>query len=343
MPGRSYVSLRDVARATGYSPATVSYALNHRGRISKERRDEILSAAERMGYRANKLIGAEASGKFGEDTAHRLLPIAMLTREPGSRRAASPMPAALRKEAERNGFAIECIDTLQHPDPQQLSRRLYDQGVQGLLLHRNLVDDDFWTRFDFRPFAVVNLDHLLHRRLPCFHHVRLSRFDHFQKAWRRCEQAGYRRIGTIFYAHPGGRPDNDRLLASQLLARERTQSRDRVPALTFRSFHEIGTARFEKRVQVYVEKKRPDCLLVQNPQIARLVRDFPVVTLTGAAGNLTGFRNLAARQHHHELTLLLRLIRTQQLGKQPHPHQVIVPGEWHAGRSLPKCNERSAS
>lgn len=50
------VSIRDIAAATGYSPATVSNVLNKKGNVSAKASSIILDAVQRMGYhRANQL------------------------------------------------------------------------------------------------------------------------------------------------------------------------------------------------------------------------------------------------------------------------------------------------
>ncbi|KGM13611.1 LacI family transcriptional regulator [Cellulomonas bogoriensis 69B4 = DSM 16987] len=48
------VTLRDVARAAGVSPATASRALSAPGRVGAERRERVHEAAARLGYRAHQ-------------------------------------------------------------------------------------------------------------------------------------------------------------------------------------------------------------------------------------------------------------------------------------------------
>ena len=44
------VSVREISRATGFSPATVSNALNHKRNVSEETAEKIRAAAKAMGY-----------------------------------------------------------------------------------------------------------------------------------------------------------------------------------------------------------------------------------------------------------------------------------------------------
>ena len=43
------VSIRDLSKMTGFSPATISNALNHKKGVNKETAEEILSSGERDG------------------------------------------------------------------------------------------------------------------------------------------------------------------------------------------------------------------------------------------------------------------------------------------------------
>jgi DNA-binding LacI/PurR family transcriptional regulator len=57
------VRLIEVARATGFSTATVSQALNGTGRLPESTRTVIRAASEELGYRPNRIARSLASGK----------------------------------------------------------------------------------------------------------------------------------------------------------------------------------------------------------------------------------------------------------------------------------------
>lgn len=50
------VSVRKISEATGFSPATVSNALNRKKGVNKETAEKILRAASEMGYRMDEKI-----------------------------------------------------------------------------------------------------------------------------------------------------------------------------------------------------------------------------------------------------------------------------------------------
>ena len=57
----SRVTMRDVARALGVDPSTVSLALRAHPKIPAETRERIRRAAEKLGYTPDPMLGALAS------------------------------------------------------------------------------------------------------------------------------------------------------------------------------------------------------------------------------------------------------------------------------------------
>ena len=50
------VSIRKISEITGFSPATVSNALNHKRGVNKETAERILKTAEELGYHTDEKI-----------------------------------------------------------------------------------------------------------------------------------------------------------------------------------------------------------------------------------------------------------------------------------------------
>ncbi len=68
------VTLRDIARETGYSVTTVSRALNDYDDVSPETKEIIRTAAERLGYHPN--ITAQSLQRRRTDTLGFIIPTA---------------------------------------------------------------------------------------------------------------------------------------------------------------------------------------------------------------------------------------------------------------------------
>ncbi|WP_298935151.1 LacI family DNA-binding transcriptional regulator [uncultured Ruegeria sp.] len=64
-PGRTHVTMRDVAKAAGVSRMTVSRALKKNSPISKETRDHILQVVKQMNYVPDQMAGSLTTKKSG--------------------------------------------------------------------------------------------------------------------------------------------------------------------------------------------------------------------------------------------------------------------------------------
>lgn len=57
------VTIKDVARLAGVSPATVSLVLSGKGQVAKETKEKVLEATRKLGYRPNVLARNLVKGK----------------------------------------------------------------------------------------------------------------------------------------------------------------------------------------------------------------------------------------------------------------------------------------
>ena len=68
------VSIKDISRRTGFSPATISTALNHKKGVSEETSAEVFRVAKEMGYISEskimrvKLVIFKRNGLIIDDT-----------------------------------------------------------------------------------------------------------------------------------------------------------------------------------------------------------------------------------------------------------------------------------
>jgi DNA-binding LacI/PurR family transcriptional regulator len=145
-------TIRDVAEATGLSPAAVSYAL--RGiQTSEETQQRVRHAAAELGYNVNRIARALASGRTGtvgllfgslEDLWQQLLGVGI-----GSALLA------------RDHYAL-LVDAAGDPERQLLlAQQLRDQRVDGLIVHPLDPSDERWSPLaDSLP--IVSIGDALH-------------------------------------------------------------------------------------------------------------------------------------------------------------------------------------
>jgi LacI family transcriptional regulator len=130
------VTIREVADAVGLSPAAVSYAL--RGiQVSEETQERVRQMADEMGYEANPIARALASGRTGM--------IGILGTSLEDLWQQRLVAAAGRSLLERDHYAL-ILDAGADPVRQrELAAQLRDQQVDGLILSPVDPTDPFWV------------------------------------------------------------------------------------------------------------------------------------------------------------------------------------------------------
>jgi LacI family transcriptional regulator len=147
-------TIREVAEATGLSPAAVSYAL--RGiQTSGETQERVRRAAAELGYNVDRIARALASGRTGmvgllagslEDLWQQLLGVGI-----GSALLA------------RDHYAL-LVDAAGDPERQLLlADQLRDQRIDGLIVHPLDPSDERWSQLA-ESLPIVSIGDALHGR-----------------------------------------------------------------------------------------------------------------------------------------------------------------------------------
>lgn len=190
------VTIREVADAAGLSPAAVSYAL--RGlQVSEETQERVRKVATELGYEANPIARALASGRTGmvgilgpslEDLWQERL-----------------VAEAGRVLLEHERFAL-ILDAGADPDRQRmLAGQLRDRHVDGLLVSPVDPSDEFWTDLaDSLP--VVSIGESL-AGAAAVGEVLFDNRTGVRSALEHLHGLGHRCIAVL---RPPGSPTNDR-------------------------------------------------------------------------------------------------------------------------------------
>jgi LacI family transcriptional regulator len=190
------VTIRDVADAAGLSPAAVSYAL--RGiMVSEETQDRVRQLADELGYEANPIARALASGRSGmigilgpslEDLWQQRL-----------------VAQAGRVLLETDRYAL-ILDAGGDPDRQRmLARQLRDQHVDGLIVSPVDPADPDWAQITAAVPVVVIGDTFA--AATAVGEVLFDNRSGVRSALEHLHALGHRRIAVL---SPPGSPTNDR-------------------------------------------------------------------------------------------------------------------------------------
>jgi LacI family transcriptional regulator len=189
-------TIRDVADAAGVSPAAVSYAL--RGiQVSEETQERVRKVASDLGYEANPIARALASGRTGmvgilgpslEDLWQQRL-----------------VAEAGRVLLAHERYAL-ILDAGGDPMRQRaLATQLRDQQVDGLILSPVDPSDVFWSELA-ESLAIVSIGDALPGR-GAVGEVLFDNRTGVRNALEHLHALGHRRIAVL---RPPGSPTNDR-------------------------------------------------------------------------------------------------------------------------------------
>lgn len=143
------VSIRDLSRMTGFSPATISNALNHKKGVNRETAEEIFRIARETGYlSANavtkiKLLLFKKNGLIIEDTPFF-----------------QSLIDGFEEECRRLGYEmVICRADQRDPDYlKQVKNLLDEQGAAVVVLATEMMDGDL-EPYRKAPCPLVILDH----------------------------------------------------------------------------------------------------------------------------------------------------------------------------------------
>lgn len=141
-------TIYDIARRTGFSPSTVSRALNKPGRINIETERRIRAAAEDLGYRTNPMARALPTGRTGT--------LALLLSD-----ITNPVYFDLVRGAEHvtaaEGYTLVLAESQESPAVEaEAAHRLLLSADGLVLVASRLPDDEVRDLSAHKPLVVVN-------------------------------------------------------------------------------------------------------------------------------------------------------------------------------------------
>ena len=143
------VSIRDLSKITGFSPATISNALNHKKGVNRETAEEIFRVARETGYlSANavtkiRLLIFKKNGQIIEDTPFF-----------------QSLIEGFEEECHRLGYemVISRADQREADYENQVREILHEQGAAVVVLATEMMDGDL-EPYRNAPCPLILLDH----------------------------------------------------------------------------------------------------------------------------------------------------------------------------------------
>ncbi len=335
--------MRDIAKRSGVSVATVSMALRSCGTVSTARAEEIRKLAASMGYRANPLLSSLASKKFRTGKTIRGTPIAILNFPMSASGEGSPASSPdlyvrdLLREARQLGYAPTVYNYPFGRSTKQLERILYHRMVQGILLHGSVDQKGMMDDFDWSPYPVVQCARF--HISPRFHTVRSNIFQSVKLAFEKVMELGYRRIGMAVGHHDIPIEDDQaRHGAAVAVVAANLPPKRRLPVF-------LGSINDRPAFKDWVKKTKPDAVLGFSPRFYWLLSemgfsmpgDIGFASLHMAPDNkepLSGLLQNNAAIARQSVVFLDQLIRERQRGIPELPMHLLIPSTWVDGETL---------
>ncbi len=182
------VTIKDIARKAGVSPATVSMVINRRPGIGAETRQRVLDIIQDLGYTPNLVARSlvkrhsQSIALLIESTQHPIFP---------------EIAAGVDEVLKEQGYSLSIIST--HDDSLLESRemeKIKARGIDGILTSAALVDNDNLLRLVQSGFPVVALLRRVYRCEDLDYVVVDNRKGGFL-AMEHLIRLGHRRIGIL--------------------------------------------------------------------------------------------------------------------------------------------------
>lgn len=302
---------RDIARAAGVTPQTVSLALKGDPSIPATTRDRLRRIAKERGYVADPVLSALSAYRWPSSANRRArVEIAVVNLRRDRRELAGYDDEIFQGVAERAralGFVVTLISLVDYDgDLKRAVQSLRDRGISGLILlppgQMTLLDPDVaWEGLSVVAATTSVI-------VPRFHQVVPNQVHNMTLLLEKMRGLGHRRIGAIF-----SEDFEERTTHAYSVALAWHGHRDRVLILSRR--HTASENR--RRILAWLKRHRPDCVFAPNVDEAeRVIRDTRhrprIVQLGNTIDQLPKLIGESA------LRTLSGMLHTRETGVPPH-------------------------
>lgn len=253
---KNSVSLRDIAKEVGLSVSGVSLALRNSSKVSKARRDEVLQAARRMGYRKDGRIVELMEHLRTKRDDRPISKLAVLVPEIGKREArrhpfVQRILEGLEAQAEESGYGLDVIYLEElKASPKRLKGILTARGIKGVIAVP-WVSGVGSLKLDIEGLCVATAGYSIIE--PMLNRACTNYLQMMDELIEQACKLGYKRIGLIMTYTRGG--IGHKLFASSFLFYSMLiEEAQRIPILPRRDI-------CEDKVQAWMERYRPDVVI----------------------------------------------------------------------------------
>jgi DNA-binding LacI/PurR family transcriptional regulator len=333
-------TIKEIAKRSGFSASTVSYALRDNPRIPKKTRKRIQAVAEELGYQRDAHLGQLMSYLKRHRRGASACPITWINsttdpehwhRTPWARE----FYQSAKQRSEELGFALSEIWV---HDPKIPESRIDDilkaRGTQGLILSTPL-QNETWTQWiDWNSYATVIVDDPF--AMPQFDRVFADYAANMRKAIEQAFARGYERPKVWLTEH------EDYWTGYGYTYECLRQNRLRPELDTLLPPFESEAS--PERVKQWMETHQPDAVIAPTATVGIQLKElgykipedlgYIAMYVLNNDSEWSGFSQQHTQQSIVAVDRIATLLQNNTPGHQTHPLQIQIRGEWHEGTTL---------
>lgn len=342
---RKPVTQKDIAEKLGLDHSTVSLALRNSSKISKAKCELIQKTASEMGYCLNAAAANLAKHRSASSKAPVTAALAWLNCWPDPKRLHELQEFELywqnaKETASRFGYSLEEFVVEGEMTLERVERIMLARGIQGILVPPHIVSAggvavDFKS-LDWNKFSVLRFGRSV--KYPASHLVAADQLGNMILAFNEVTKRGYERIGMVDLATHINRNSFD---AGFMKAQEFSEMEGHLPIFRMDTADLLSNLSAFKE---WLDKEQPDAVIAATGGVTDLIeaagytigKDIGVAAMSvldtridaGIYQNSEEIGRVAALS-------LIGQIQDNDKGVPQLYRQILVPGSWVDGESLP--------
>lgn len=335
------LTMEQLAAVAGVSKMTVSLALRGHPKISAVTRERIRALAEKMGYRPNPLVQTLMANLRSTQPTRYHSTIAWVTAFPtrdgwSKHRTHQLYYNGATTRASVLGYKIEPFWILApRMSGAALSRMLRTRGIRGLIIPP-VGKPGTRLELDWEHFSCATIGYSFPE--PRLHRAATNLHDGMSRALAECTKLGIRRAGFAIPADTDARV-NHAWLATYLAWQQFIPAKDRLAPM-------LADAPLQELLPAWLKKQRPEVIISPNEEFIywlpklglRIPEDIGLISLSTfkntAATDISGVDQNDFAVGEAAVDLIVSQIQHNEVGIPEHARQVLIDGQWRAGRTL---------
>ncbi len=336
-------TIRDIAKHTGLSIATVSLSLRGGGRISEATREKVRLAAKELDYQPLPLLSKALSIARQAKSSRYKETLAFVTEFSLEDPTLDPFPAYQAKlwegaseRARSLGYKLEEFTLSGKPSEHRRFGRMFRaRGIRGLIVVPRLASVQPRLMLDWRHFAPVEIGRTLwHPRN--LHHVETADYNKMIESLHLLKKAGYRRIGMAIEPEQN-KHQRGTYYAAYLAGQLRQTEKQRIPIAS-------ATGPWNQQTfRAWMKKYRPDVLIIHDEirisgwlaeMGVKVPGDVSLFAVNAQRDDLSGLCRDYDGIGRSAVEMVSLLLESNDLGLKDNPRCWLVDEYWQKGTTL---------